>query len=270
MKILKNINDLENSIRNVSNLGFVPTMGGLHKGHISLIKESKKNCKKTLVSIYINPLQFNNKSDFANYPRNLKKDINELKKLKVNFLFLPKNDEILKIKKKEKIKLNESDKILCAKHRKNHFEGVLSIVNRFLNLIKPKYIFLGEKDFQQYFLINKYLKNKHNCKIIKCKTIRNKNYVALSSRNYLLSKKALITSGKIARTLKLYKNSVIKNKRNLFKINKIKIKLLREFDIKIDYLEFRNETNLNIYKKNKRSRLFVAYHINKVRLIDNF
>ena len=94
MKKLLNNNDLNEALYNVSNLGFVPTMGSLHKGHISLIKKSKNQCSKTLVSIYVNPTQFNNKNDYKNYPRKKKKDLSILKKLKVNFVYLPKNQDI--------------------------------------------------------------------------------------------------------------------------------------------------------------------------------
>ena len=118
MKILLNKNDLNEALYNVKNLGFVPTMGGLHKGHISLIKKSKKICNKTIVSIFINPTQFNNKTDFLKYPRNNKKDLSILKKLKVDFLFMPTSKQIYDSKKLKDIKLLNSQKIMCAKYRK--------------------------------------------------------------------------------------------------------------------------------------------------------
>ena len=142
MKVLKNISVLKKAINNISSLGFVPTMGGLHNGHISLIKESKKKCKKTIVSIYINPKQFNNKKDFSNYPRNLNKDLNLLKKINPDYVFLPTTKEMYKNNNKKKIILMKSEKILCAKMRKGHFEGVLNIMERFIKLIKPKYLSL--------------------------------------------------------------------------------------------------------------------------------
>ena len=105
MKILVSKNDLNEALYDVSNLGFVPTMGGLHKGHISLIKKSLKECKKTIVSIFINPTQFNNKNDYKNYPRNNKKDLSILKKLKINFLYMPKVKDIYYFKRKSSISL---------------------------------------------------------------------------------------------------------------------------------------------------------------------
>ena len=110
MKILRNINVLKKAVKNNSKLGFVPTMGGLHKGHISLIKASQKKCSRTLVSIYVNPKQFNNKNDYASYPRNLTKDMQILKKLKIDYVFIPKNEEIYAVKKLKKIILKKSQK----------------------------------------------------------------------------------------------------------------------------------------------------------------
>ena len=270
MKIIRRIKDLSSLISNVGNLGFVPTMGGIHSGHLSLINKSMKKCNKTLVSIYVNPTQFNNKSDFKSYPRNFKRDINILKNKKIHFVFIPKTAEIYKNKRLKKIKLPKQKNILCGKFRKNHFEGVIDIIDRFLKIINPNYIFLGEKDFQQLFLIKKYVKNKFKVKIIPCKTIRDKNYVALSSRNKLLSKNQFKIAGKVAKKLKKFKKK-IKDKRSLTKkIHQFKMNLKNIYGIKIDYLEIRNEKNLSVSIKNSKFRLFVAYYIGNVRLIDNF
>ena len=144
MKIFKNKDTLQKEIANINNISFVPTMGGLHKGHISLIKRSKKFKGKTLVSIFVNPKQFNKKNDFINYPRNLKRDLDILKRFKVNYVFLPTTKEIFSYSVKNKIFLHKFSKKLCGKFRKGHFEGVLNIVNRFLEIINPKYIFLGQ------------------------------------------------------------------------------------------------------------------------------
>ena len=153
MKIIKSINQLNKEVNFKANIGFVPTMGMLHNGHISLIESSKKKCSKTIVSIFINPSQFNKKSDYKKYPRNLTGDIKILKKLKIDFLLLPKKNKFIKKKQSMKLKLSTKDKILCAKYRKGHFEGVLAVINQFLKTIKPKYMFLGKKDFQQLYLI---------------------------------------------------------------------------------------------------------------------
>jgi len=273
MKILRNIKDLKKAINKIKNIGFVPTMGGFHKGHISLIKDSIKKSNKTLVSIYVNPTQFNNHNDFKKYPRNVNRDLKLLKKLKVNFVFLPKTSEIYK-KRAKKINLHTRDQILCAKFRKGHFEGVIDIMDRLLNIIKPSFVFMGEKDFQQLYLIKKYLLKKYKTKIYSCKTVRDNFQVALSTRNFLLSKKDLNQARYIAKKLKRFKKQLIKNSNVIKEFDKFKNTLIKivksQFNIKIEYLEVKSEKNLTKYKKNKKFRILIAYYINNIRLIDNF
>ena len=270
MKIIKNILDLNKAIKNFKDFGFVPTMGGIHDGHISLIKNSQKNCKKTIVSIFVNPTQFNNKIDFKKYPRNIAKDIKILKKCKIEYLFIPNTNEIYSSKRK-KIKIDKKDKVMCAKHRKGHFEGVLEVMSKLLNLITAKSVFMGEKDYQQLFLIRKYLSKKYRTKIIGCPIIRDKNKVALSTRNMLLNKKNYYNVSKIAKfLLKTKKNFKFNSKKLSFSLIKIKKDLEKEYQIKIDYLECRNSKNLKISNLKTNYKLFIAYHINNVRLIDNF
>ena len=158
MKILLNNLTLIRKIRPFDDIGFIPTMGGIHNGHISLIERSKKLCKKTIVSIFVNPKQFNNKKDFNTYPVNIKQDLSVLKRLRgIDFIYIPKFKDIYDTDKKSKIKIDINDKILCAKFRKGHFEGVLDVMDRLTNLIKPKKIFMGKKDFQQLFLVKNFI-----------------------------------------------------------------------------------------------------------------
>ena len=270
MKILLNNTSLFKSLRPFNDLGFVPTMGGIHEGHLSLINKSNKLCKKTIVSIFVNPKQFNNKKDLKSYPRNIKKDLKILKKSKkVDFVYIPKFKDIYKDKKKSKITLQKKDKILCAKFRKGHFEGVLDVMNKLTKIVKPKKIFMGEKDFQQLYLVKKELGKKYKTKVVPCKTVRDRNNVALSSRNLLLNKSSLIIAAKIYKKIVDIKKN-IKNKKNISSfLNFQKKELKNNYKIKIDYLELRNINNLKISSTTKNSRLFIAYHINKVRLIDN-
>ena len=215
-------------------------------------------------------LNKNRKKDFISYPRNLTKDLKILKKLKVNFVFIPSTKEIFNNKRTKKIVLPKNQKILCAKFRKGHFEGVLDIMDRFIKLINPKYTFMGEKDFQQLFLVKKFIGKKYKNKIYPCRTVRDKNFLALSSRNYLLSKNELNKAGQIAKYLFKLKSSLKNISQTHNNILIKKKELQKKFNIKIDYLEVRNEKNLTALTKNKKIKLFVAYYINKVRLIDNF
>ena len=270
MKVLLNNTSLFESLRPFNDLGFVPTMGGIHNGHLSLINKSNKLCKKTIVSIFINPKQFNNKKDLKSYPSNIKKDLKILKNSKkVDFVYLPQFNDIYKDKKKSKIKLLKKDKILCAKFRKGHFEGVLDVMNRLTKIVNPKKIFMGEKDFQQLYLVKKLLERKYKTKIIPCKTIRDKSNVALSSRNFLLNKLNLKTAANVYKNLTNIKKNIHKSK-NISKFLRLKKKeLINNHKIRIDYLELRNIKNLKISNTKNNSRLFIAYYLNNVRLIDN-
>ena len=270
MKILLNKNDLNEALYGVSKLGFVPTMGSLHMGHISLIKKSLNNCNKTIVSIFVNPTQFNNQKDYLKYPRNYKTDLSILRKLKVDYVFMPKNKDIYYFKRKTKIKLNKKDKILCAKYRKGHFEGVIDVMDRLIKLINPKKIFMGEKDFQQLYLIKKYFNKNCKSKIITCKTIRDNNKLALSSRNLLLKKDELIRAGNLAKNIISFKKKLKKTK-NMKKILDFKKKQLNKvFDISIEYFDLRNKFTLKNTNQIQNSKVFIGYYFNQIRLIDNF
>ena len=270
MKTLLNNIDLNEALFDNSNIGFVPTMGSLHDGHISLIKKSLKLSNKTIVSIFVNPKQFNNKEDYKKYPRNIKKDLKILKKLKVDYVYLPKIKDIYETKNKIKIKLNKQDKILCAKYRKGHFEGVIEVMTRLTKIINPSKIFMGEKDFQQLYLVKKYIEKNFKSKIISSKTIKGKNKIAISSRNTLLNKNNLNKAGALAKNLIFFKKKLSKemNLKNLFLMKKKELK--RKYDIKIDYLELRNTKNLRLTNRVKNAKIFIGYYINRVRLIDNF
>ena len=270
MKILIKNKDINEALKKVSNLGFVPTMGSLHKGHEYLIKQSKKKCNQTLVSIFINPTQFNNKKDYLSYPKNLNKDLGILKKLKVNFVYIPNKKDIYSFKIKKKIVLKKVNKVLCAKSRKGHFEGVIDVMDRLTSIIRPNKIFMGEKDYQQLMLVKKFIEKKYKTKIVSCKTIRNKDKLALSSRNHLLNKQDLIKASKIAKELFNLKK-LLKNKKKIKNLLQKKMEFFKKnFDIKIDYLEIRKKNNLKSSLNIRNSKIFIAYFINKVRLIDNF
>ncbi len=270
MKIFKDKHTLQKEILKNKGISFVPTMGGLHKGHISLIKKSKKSKLKTLVSIFVNPKQFNKKVDFRSYPRNTRRDIKQLKKLNIDYLYIPTYKDIYGFKPKNKVYLDKFSKKLCGKFRKGHFEGVLNVVNRFIEIIKPRYIFLGKKDYQQLYLIKKHIeKKKIKSKVIECKTIREDNGIACSSRNSNLNKKQKKVASYIFNYLTKLKKKIKKNY-NLFNINIIKKDLINLGASKVDYLENYNiESFKKIKKPNKKFNLFFAYYINNTRLIDN-
>ena len=269
MKIITSIFDLNKEIKDYKNIGFVPTMGGIHAGHISLIKASQNKKSKTIVSIFVNPTQFNKRDDFKQYPRNIQKDIAILEKLNVEYLFTPNTKDIYKFKAK-KFNLKKEEKILCAKYRIGHFEGVLNVMNRLMTIIKSKDLYMGEKDYQQLYLIKKFLSKKFKVRINSCPTIRVNN-IALSTRNKLLKKKSIKKTSEIALFLKKVKHkSKFEGTKLASDLPNYKIKLEKKYKIKVDYLEFRDEKNLKLNNFNNKYRLFVAYEIDNVRLIDNY
>tara|TARA_Y100001970_G_scaffold121341_1_gene150536 strand:+ start:582 stop:1391 length:810 start_codon:yes stop_codon:yes gene_type:complete len=269
MKIFKSINKLNKEVNFKANVGFVPTMGALHKGHISLINQSKVKCSKTLVSIFVNPSQFNKKKDLKDYPVQIKKDISILLKLKVDYVLLPNVKDIYDNRNQMRISIDKRDKVLCAYKRPGHFEGVLAVINQFLLKIKPKFIFLGEKDFQQIYLINKFIKKKFKTKIITCKTIREKSFLPFSSRNTLLSAKDFEKASSISIILKDFYFLVKRNFKNIKKINEIK-KIIKSKKVNLEYLEIRNKNNFSKKVNSKNFKIFIAYYLKSVRLIDNF
>ena len=269
MKIISNKKKLLDLISFENNLGLVPTMGAIHKGHISLIKKSVSTCKKTIVTIYVNKPQFNRSIDFIKYPRNLKKDIKLLKNQKVDYLYLPSDEQIYSTPPNKKIKINSLYKKLCGKMRPGHFQSVADVVNRLIKIISPNKIFFGEKDMQQLKIIQSFVKKNHkSIKVIGCKTIREKNGIPYSSRNFLLSKLERLIASKVYKFLLKNKNRLIK-KRSYLKDFKYKIK---KFGVdKIDYLEIIDINKMiKPHKNKKKLRIFIAYFLGSTRLIDNF
>ena len=270
MKIFKDKYNLQNETEINNGISFIPTMGGLHKGHISLIKRSKKFNRKILVSIFINPKQFNKKKDYISYPKNIKRDIKELRKHKVDYLYLPTYKDIYGFKPENKIFLSKLSKKLCGKYRKGHFKGVLNVVNRFLEIIKPRYIFMGKKDYQQLYLVKKHIeKRKIDSKLIECKSIREKNGVVCSTRNYNLNKEQFRIASNLYKLLVNIKKKIKKN--NNFKILTNSKKRLLELGLKkIEYIEPYNIKNFTKTKKtNVKFNIFIGYYIKNIRLIDN-
>ena len=268
MKIILNKKKLIEVLNQKENIGFVPTMGAIHKGHASLIKKSIKENNKTVVSIFINRPQFNKKYDFKKYPRVLNNDKRILKKLNVDYVFIPSKKEIYPKGVNKNIRVNKFKKKLCGEFRPNHFEAILDVIQRFINIINPKKIYLGQKDMQQLILIKDYFKrNKIKTKVIGCKTIRQKNGVALSSRNLLLNKNDQKIASKIYKIIKISKKKIIQKR---YSINFVKHKIFALGIKKIDYFKILDINKIiKPYQEKTNKKIFIAYHLNSVRLIDN-
>ena len=269
MKILFKKREVVKLIANKKNLGFVPTMGAIHIGHISLFKRSLSECDKTIVSIFINKPQFSKKRDYEKYPRSLKEDINKLKKLNIDYFYIPSHNEIYPHGINKKIKINKFSKNLCGKYRPRHFESVVDVIDRFIKIINPLKIYFGEKDMQQLLLIKDFVKKKYKkIKILGCKTIRERSGIPYSSRNLLLSTKDKKIASNIFNFLFKRKKLIINKK---IKINEIRDKIFSLGARKIDYIKIIDINKIiRPYISKNKYKIFIAYYLNSIRLIDNF
>ena len=264
---------LEETSKRPGKLALIPTMGNLHDGHLSLIKLAKLNASKIIATIFVNPLQFGKNEDFKKYPRTEKLDIQKLREENCDILFMPKNDEEV-FSKLEKIKTLNSGKLgseLCGKVRPGHFDGVLTVVNRLFELIRPEVAVFGAKDYQQQILIKKMAKSLHpNISLIKAPTVRSKHGVALSSRNNYLSKKEFDNASNLFKCLQNSVKSYHKTRELNEILDNAKTFLVSK-NLMPDYFELR-DSELNPISKNDfdGNKVFLgSVTINNTRLIDN-
>ena len=255
-------------------IGLVPTMGSLHNGHLSLLKKAVQSCDIVWVTIFINPTQFDNKKDLNNYPKNIKKDIEMINEISENInVFIPETSEMYENKLKiENFDFQNLDKELEGKYRNNHFSGVGTIVSKLFNIIKPTKAFFGEKDFQQTRIIDRLIKiKKFQTELIICPTVREKNGLALSSRNALLSTENKNKAAIIYKTLIYFKENLSKSTfQKIYNDCKKEINSLDDFEL--EYLEITENETLKKVKKieaNKSFRIFICVLVSGVRLIDN-
>ncbi|WP_170227065.1 pantoate--beta-alanine ligase [Luteibaculum oceani] len=258
-------------------IGFVPTMGALHRGHLHLAETSIKHCDATVVSIWVNPRQFNDKEDFEKYPRNFDEDIKKLRKVGVDVVFIPKSEEELykaNRLKQEARDLKGLDKPLEGMFRTGHFEAVVEVVYRLFCTVKPSVAYFGKKDFQQFRIIEHFTNsNDLGIEIIGLETIREESGLAMSSRNERLNQQERAAAAGIYKTLSWIKNSWNDKHKSPEEIKEEAAnQLLAIPGLKsIDYLEIVNEEDLNPVKNgsSNTARAFIAVYLGPVRLIDN-
>lgn len=261
----------DESVNNVlgdKKIAFVPTMGALHEGHISLVKEAKNLAEQVVMSIFINPSQFESVEDLAKYPRTLNEDIQLAEAAGVDLLWTPDVSEIYPDKYKL-IDAGELGRIYEGHSRAGHFDGVLTVVNRLFEIVKPEYAIFGEKDFQQLFLIKEFSKKAHpEIEIISGRTIREVSGLALSSRNLRLSPEETNSALVISRALEMgsKKQSYSEIKSSVL------AELATEIDFKLDYFAIVNPKSLLEVDQSHIGpvRLLLAGWVGSVRLIDNF
>ncbi|MEO7044579.1 MAG: pantoate--beta-alanine ligase [Ferruginibacter sp.] len=273
IKTAKQAGDLVKTYRKKGNsIGFVPTMGALHQGHITLIKHCKKNTDICICSIFVNPTQFNNKADFEKYPVTIDNDIDMLEASGCDVLFLPTVKEMYPANAIAfHFKLGYLEKILEGKYRPGHFQGVCQVVDKLLSIVTPDILFIGQKDYQQCMVIKKLVQlKKYPVKIEIVPTIREKSGLAMSSRNMRLTKAEKINAVNISKTLLQIKDNIKPGDITILK-NSAKQKL-DAAGFKTDYVEIANAGTLKIIEtwdgKTPLVALVAAY-LNEIRLIDN-
>jgi len=251
-------------------IGFVPTMGALHDGHLSLLKKSCLNNEVTVVSIFINPTQFSSSTDLATYPNDFKEDCNLIKKISTQILvFAPDSKEIYGHKMYVNLyDFKGLDKFMEGEFRNNHFEGVATVVELLLDIVKPDTAYFGEKDFQQLQIIKSL---KTNIKITGCETQREKSGLALSSRNNKLSLKSKKVASNIFKNLTFIKTNI-----SNYKIEDLRttvIDKINSFDqMNLEYLIIADEDKLvptDSINYKKKYRAFISVFVDGIRLIDN-
>jgi pantoate--beta-alanine ligase len=259
-------------IKNTS-VGFVPTMGALHEGHISLLNKSKEIADKTVCSIFVNPTQFNNPEDFKNYPVNIEKDILLLEKSACDVLFLPGVNEIYPDESinNETFDLGSLENILEGKFRPHHFQGVCMVVKRLLEIVSPSYLFAGQKDYQQCMVFKRLLHLiKSKTQLIICPTTRQKDGLALSSRNLRLTDQQRSLATEMYKTLSMIKQKIKPG--SMQQLKRIGVEHLNEKGFKTDYVEIAKAENLeivNTWNGNDALVILAAAHLGNIRLIDN-
>jgi pantoate--beta-alanine ligase len=274
MLVIKTIEDLKDVLfrirSNGKSVGFVPTMGALHEGHISLIKRAKAETEVVVCSIFVNPIQFNNSDDLLNYPRDLESDIFKIENL-VDLVFVPSQEEMYPEPPKENYSFGTLENVMEGASRPGHFKGVAIIVKKLLELISPDKAYFGEKDFQQLVIVQKLVKDYNlNTQIVACPIIREQNGLAMSSRNRRLTEHEFEMAGNINRiiqeSLKLI-NQPVKQIKS-FVVSEI----TRIPEFTLDYFEIVDDKSLmNVESLDDCEGVVgcIALHLGSVRLIDN-
>lgn len=269
VKTIKGMRKISRELKGT--IGFVPTMGYLHEGHLSLVKESQKDNNYTIVSIYVNPSQFGPNEDFSAYPRDIERDISILKELDVDCIFFPSDNEMYPEDYKTWVNVDKITQILCGKSRPAHFKGVTTIVAKLMNIVNPDKMYMGEKDFQQLKVLNQMAKDLNfRTQVIGCPIIREKDGLAISSRNKYLSPEARKNALCLYKSLQLaqerFKKGIIDSRKIISEMTD----LIKKNNGIIDYIEVVDSNTLeNLSELEKGCRILLAVKIEKTRLIDN-
>ena len=279
MILFKKADDLRNylvtEVKKNKKIGFVPTMGALHEGHVSLLRSSLKNQDSTVCSIFVNPAQFNNKDDFEKYPLTIEKDINLLEETGCPLLFLPSVKEIYPdgFSGKPNYDLGHLDQILEGKYRPGHFQGVCLVMHRLLEIVRPGFLYMGQKDYQQCMVIKKLIQligMNEQTELVLCPTVREHDGLAMSSRNLRLD------AGQRKRATGIFAClNYIKNNLGKVELSKLKMSAVHQLEgdgFKPDYVSIATAENLEEVERidiNEKLVVLIAAYLDDIRLIDN-
>jgi pantoate--beta-alanine ligase len=277
MKVISSIQEMHDYVnklkRRKHTIGFAPTMGALHEGHLSLMSAAKEGNTKVIASIFVNPTQFAAGEDFEKYPRDVKKDLKLLKSTKkVDCVFTPDVKEIYPTGYAGYVTLeNEMTKVLCGATRPGHFKGVTTVVAMFLNIVKPDRLYLGQKDLQQAMILKKMISDlKYPVELVICAIIREKDGLALSSRNMYLNPEERNSAPALHKSLQMAESMVELGERNTQVLIKEIKRKLKEANVEIDYVEVVDpDTLVKKERISDRCAIAAAVYVGKTRLIDN-
>lgn len=261
------------SIKNDKSIGLVPTMGALHEGHLDLVRKAKIESDIVVVSIFINPTQFNNQEDFENYPNTLEKDLDKLKNENVDFVFIPTVDTIYPERPLLSINFGDLEDVLEGAFRPGHFNGVGIVVSKLFNIIKPQQAFFGQKDLQQTGIIKRLIKGlSMDVKLVIVPTRRETDGLAMSSRNLLLSSEERHQALILINSLRKAKQELLSN-RSWFEVQNQIISDFEEMPLaNLEYFELIHPESFASYtdfEPSQKSSICVAAYVGKIRLIDN-
>ncbi len=273
MKVVKTITEMKKTRRALQEpVGFVPTMGYLHEGHVSLVREAKKENKSVIVSIYVNPAQFGPKEDLSKYPRDLKRDLEMLEKVGTDVVFFPSDKEMYPDDYDTWVEVDKLTKRLEGASRPTHFRGVTTIVNKLFNIVEADNAYFGQKDAQQALVIQKMVKDLNmNVRVVVCPTIREPDGLAMSSRNVFLTTEQRKQATVLNRSLQLAKDLFTKGERNADKIKQQMTKLIQKEPLAvIDYISIADpETLKELDTITHQALVSMVVKFGNTRLLDN-
>lgn len=276
MQIVNSLNQLDSILNGYSNqkssIGFVPTMGALHKGHISLVSQSNRENEITVVSIFVNPTQFNDKKDLQNYPRTLEGDLSLLDQHEVDVVFTPSEAEMYPEPDTRKFEFDNLDKTMEGAHRPGHFNGVAQIVSKLLMAVKPDKAYFGEKDFQQLAIIKQLVRKQGlPVQIVPCPIIREPDGLAMSSRNVLLLPNQRKEASLISKIL--FESQKITARYNVKELRAWVVDAINKSpELNVEYFEIVDDTDLlpvSSWNEPKAKVGCIAVKVGNIRLIDN-